>query len=90
MCFGGQKPIVIPDKRTKDKNMDAQNIADSADGKYFRQNKGAVEIVTFEASRAFAIEMKREAAKHYLERNVKLEGAGRNWRLTMQNELVGA
>lgn len=90
MHFGGKKCILFPDKRTKDKNMDAQNIADSADGKYFRQNKGAVEIVTFEASRAFALEMEWEAAKHYLKRNVKLEGAGRNWRLTMQNELVRA
>ena len=70
--------------------MNAQNIADSADGKYFRQNKGAVEIVTFEASRAFALEMEREAAKHYLKHNVKLEGTRHNWRLTMQNELVGA
>ena len=70
--------------------MTAQNIADSADGKYFRQNKGAVEIVTFESSRAFALEMKREAARHYLDRNVKLEGAGWNWRLTMQNEFAMA
>lgn len=70
--------------------MNAQNIADSADGKYWTENKGKVEVVVFESSHAFALEMKREAAKHYLAQNVKLEGTRHNWRLTMQNELVGA
>jgi hypothetical protein len=70
--------------------MDAQNIASSADGKYWTENNGKVEIVVFESSHSFALEMKREAAKHYLARNVKLEGTRWNWKLTIQNEFATA
>jgi hypothetical protein len=88
--FGGQKPILFPDKRTKEKNMDAQSIASATAGNYFSRYKGKIEIVTFEGSFGFASEMRREAAKHYLERNVKLEAMGSLWKLTMENEFVRA
>lgn len=70
--------------------MDAQSIASATAGNYFSRFEGRIEIVTFDGSFGFASEMRREAAKHYLERNVKLEVVGTLWKLTMENELVGA
>jgi hypothetical protein len=66
--------------------MNAKNIAGVTGGTYSSRFGGKAQIVKFESSYGFALEMKREAAKHYREPNVKLKGKGCNWRILAWDE----